>query len=227
MSAQPAAQRPLACRLASAAAVACALLSATTVTFWVRSQHTSDIFNYGTLGETRVTWRTVTSRNGRVRFSSTGEAFQDPQDVADLAQRPPAVGRRAFTYRTSPGTLALERIGQSNDTPLAQAIGLHFGTSSRQYVTAPGRQPATVWRWGLALPYNLLLPAFAAYPLFWLYRWDRRRRRTRPPTDGLCAHCGYDLRATPTRCPECGAAAGHDARAAPDNLAATPVPAQT
>jgi hypothetical protein len=60
------------------------------------------------------------------------------------------------------------------------------------------------WRWDiwmLRLPEWLLAITFAALPAVGLvqFRRDRRRRHA-----GHCQSCGYDLRATPNRCPECG-----------------------
>jgi hypothetical protein len=51
---------------------------------------------------------------------------------------------------------------------------------------------------------SLWLPAllFALAPTYWLL--GPRRRRAKRSKLGLCPTCGYDLRASPDRCPECG-----------------------
>jgi hypothetical protein len=51
------------------------------------------------------------------------------------------------------------------------------------------------------LPHWLLALASGALPALWGTRRWRKRAKTRA---GLCAVCGYDLRASPQRCPECG-----------------------
>jgi len=54
----------------------------------------------------------------------------------------------------------------------------------------------------VCLPYWSAALLAAGLPAAWAVVRARRRRRVKA---GLCAACGYDLRATPERCPECGA----------------------
>ena len=59
-------------------------------------------------------------------------------------------------------------------------------------------QPRYYW----SIPYWFPVLITGVLPATALYHRMRRRARRRPA--GYCVTCGYDCRATPERCPECG-----------------------
>jgi hypothetical protein len=63
-------------------------------------------------------------------------------------------------------------------------------------------------RWCQSSEVCFLVLAFAILPGLAFARYRGRRLRV---ALGLCAQCGYDLRATPGRCPECGSVGGDGA----------------
>jgi hypothetical protein len=82
----------------------------------------------------------------------------------------------------------------------------HYGFTAR-HRDVYARYTLNTWTWHVRD--RSLFAAFAVLPAVVAFRQLRAvRRRRRRARLGLCLACGYDLRASPERCPECGREGG-------------------
>ena len=169
-------------RLFTLIALVSLALCVATVVLWVRSYRTADAVEFMYHGQR---WQLV-SAGGRLRADNAPEleAF-----VIRLVRLTQEVDRAMVRARP----LTSARVRPTEDGP-------RYAAASRELeaLLATPRPTAQGGEVSFAIP----ACAMALLPTCWLAARLRVRWRLKP---GLCLTCGYDLRATPDRCPECGA----------------------
>jgi hypothetical protein len=177
------------------------LLACVAVTaLWVRSYRVTDRVAYErTVVRSEMTRHdaetSITSRRGVVEFRS--EWRYQPYSFGHQSPR--------WTWRRGPdqSVFALVLAPRAPAGPLPFEWERHADPWERLYLTRVAAP-----HWAFALPLGVA-------PTAWAFRRARRRLRRERGKRGLCPDCGYDLRATPDRCPECGAPVGGAGAAAP------------
>jgi hypothetical protein len=166
-----------------ALAAASLLLCVATAALWVRSHWVADEFMMGRRYDRRFD---AESRNGQLFGLVEWYVLPEPD---------PSVRWE----------LNLE-LRHENDEDPAQSVrspdeGLLAGFGFRAvHADLRYRREKRFWHF----PHWSLVAAFAVLPAIFVVRQRRAVRLRRRSRLGLCPACGYDLRATPGRCPECG-----------------------
>jgi hypothetical protein len=187
--ASPALQSQMSRRLINLLTLLSLLLCVASVALWVRSYAASDSFSHGQLdvdGDfSDVTGWGIETGEGGVAVS---------RDRLHQAGRPVDELPSGWVWEPrEPVNLTDVWVG----IPTTFATRMGFFWREFQSATPYG----TTWRTrSVGFPVWPLAALTAVLPATWLYRRIRRHPR------GHCPACGYDLRATPDRCPECGGA---------------------
>ena len=171
------------------------VLCLATVALWVRSYYVRDSLHFGRHnGNSHV----MQSILGRVHLLSHLSGGRE--------------SGQTFYYRDRLLPHATWNGGMSGYPPRVHwRLGCAWQNYSQYHLPITiGGQGFSTSRRLIILPYRWPALLFALLPTIALLRAIRRRQRGR---QSMCAQCGYDLRATPDRCPECGTVPGAAAAA--------------
>jgi hypothetical protein len=173
------------------------LLCAAAVTLWIHSRFYLDtLYYYHWVGNEQILWNASSIESGLViyrnRMPSLFPVAANGWTFDSIERNPSPSLVQALRGVTTGGYT----VSYSTATYRFDWGASRFGFTLAGYHVAYGSGQTRVFV--MAAPFWFIVLATAIPPAL----WSRNRRRRLP--DGLCHFCGYDLRATPGRCPECG-----------------------
>lgn len=179
-------------RLFTLAAAISLVICAAATTLWVRSYSGSDAVSRRWM--TAADEHHTEHRSQEIRWTLGQVRFILRHDTAYFpGQMTPDAAKPRWSYFR----YGKEHAGWNAASVERRRNRLGFAAWETGWSSSFSDSSDRVW----AAPAWLLVVTFAILPAAWALGAYRRRRRRRA---GLCTNCGYDLRASGERCPECG-----------------------
>lgn len=161
---------------------------------WIRSYQRLELFYRLSVPEQKndgYQFRTFASARGLALFSCSRTRHIHNESEA----------RSAFHWRSLPEQVDIPLLYRSYTTKWHAPVG-GFAFAIDDSLADPVNPRKEV---AIVLPMWFLCSPVGASLAILLTVWRRRLRRSRRKLLGLCVRCGYDVRASPLQCPECGA----------------------